>query len=149
MNDLSTLIDSESVLLDASVKSKKKALQVLANHFSNQNPSIDADLLFDSLIERERLGSTGFGNGVAIPHCRISGINTPLACFMRLEKAVDYEASDQKRVDILFCLIAPTDANQTHVELLSQVASILSDNNKLKLLRSSTEVTETLKLITD
>lgn len=105
--------------------SKKKVLENLAQLFSEHIDTIDADQLFSSLINRERLGSTGIGNGIAIPHCRFeTGENTYCAC-ITLDVPVDFDSVDGQPVDIIFAMVVPQDAETGHLEALAELAEMM------------------------
>ena len=111
--------------------SKKRVLEFIAALFAEDQPQIDSDRLFDSLIAREKLGSTGFGNGIAIPHCRLAGCTTPLGAILHLDSPVDFDAIDGTPVDLLFVLLVPETATEQHLALLRQIAALF-DNERLR-----------------
>ncbi len=111
--------------------SKKRVLEFIATLFAEDQPGMDADLLFDSLIAREKLGSTGFGNGIAIPHCRLAGCTQPMGAILHLDSPVDFDAIDGAPVDLLFVLLVPETATEQHLTLLRQIAALF-DNDKLR-----------------
>ncbi|MBS7326969.1 MAG: PTS IIA-like nitrogen regulatory protein PtsN [Thiopseudomonas sp.] len=111
--------------------SKKRVLELIAQLFAEDQPSLDSNQLFNSLIAREKLGSTGFGNGIAIPHCRLSGCDQPLGAILHLESPVDFDAIDGAPVDLLFVLLVPDAATDEHLVLLRQIASLF-DNEPLR-----------------
>ncbi|MEX0584265.1 MAG: PTS sugar transporter subunit IIA, partial [Natronospirillum sp.] len=98
-------------------------------------PSLEADQVFSSLIERERLGSTGFGNGIGIPHCRLKTCHEPVGILVRLAEPIDFDAMDQKKVDLLFALVVPQEANNEHLQLLSRIAERFSHDNQVATMR--------------
>ena len=98
--------------------SKKRVLEYIAHLIASDLPDIDEDVLFESLVAREKLGSTGFGNGIAIPHCRLIGCKTPISAVIHLATAVDFDAIDGEPVDLLFVLLVPEEATDEHLELL-------------------------------
>src|SRR5690606_21933487 len=93
--------------------SKKRVLEQIAKVIAQDLPDLDAQAIFESLIAREKLGSTGFGNGIAIPHCRMAGCNAPLSAVLRLETPVDFDAIDGAPVDLLFVLLVPQAATDS------------------------------------
>ncbi|MEN0107778.1 MAG: PTS IIA-like nitrogen regulatory protein PtsN [Pseudomonas sp.] len=105
--------------------SKKRVLEQIANLVARELPDLDGQDIFESLVAREKLGSTGFGNGIAIPHCRLPGCTAPISALLRLESAVDFDAIDGAPVDLLFVLLVPEAATDEHLELLRQIASML------------------------
>lgn len=102
--------------------SKKKILENLAQLFADHIENINADELFTSLINRERLGSTGIGQGIAIPHCRFNTGGKSYCACITLEEPVDFDAVDNKPVDIVFAMVVPQDAESNHLETLAQLA---------------------------
>ncbi|MBE7376078.1 PTS IIA-like nitrogen regulatory protein PtsN [Pseudomonas lopnurensis] len=117
--------------------SKKRVLEQIAKVIAQDLPDIDAQTIFESLIAREKLGSTGFGNGIAIPHCRMAGCSAPLSAVLRLETPVDFDAIDGVPVDLLFVLLVPEAATDEHLELLRQIASMLDREDVRQRLRQA------------
>ena len=117
--------------------SKKRVLEFIANLIAREQPGLDAGELFEALIARERLGSTGFGNGIAIPHCRLPNFNAPISAVLRLETPVDFDAVDGAPVDLLFVLVVPPAATDEHLELLRQIASLLENEEIRQRLRQA------------
>lgn len=117
--------------------SKKRVLEYIARLFAEEQPGIDADLLFDSLVAREKLGSTGFGNGIAIPHCRFAGCTSPLGAILHLDDLVDFDAIDGAPVDLLFVLLVPEAATDEHLALLRQIAALFDDEELRERLRQA------------
>lgn len=108
--------------------SKKRALELLASTISEDIPTIDADDLFRRLINRERLGSTGLGKGIAIPHCRIDNCTGPVGAMITLALPIDFDAIDGEPVDILFALLVPEDAHDDHLKILATLAGAFNDS---------------------
>lgn len=106
--------------------SKKRALERVGELLATAAPSLSSGEVFEQLLERERLGSTGLGHGVALPHARIKGIDQACGVLVCLESGVDYDAIDGQPVDLLFGLLVPHDATQEHLQLLAKLASIFS-----------------------
>lgn len=117
--------------------SKKRALEQLSQLLAQDAPNLTAEEIFDSFIGRERLGSTGLGRGVAIPHGRMSGLREPMGAFIRLESAIDFDALDRRPVDLLFGLLVPEEATDAHLQLLAQLARMFSDADFSQQLRGS------------
>jgi PTS system nitrogen regulatory IIA component len=105
--------------------SKKRVLEQIAKVIGQDLPDVDSQTIFESFVAREKLGSTGFGNGIAIPHCRMPGCTSPLSAVLRLDAPVDFDAIDGAPVDLLFVLLVPEAATDEHLELLRQIASML------------------------
>jgi PTS system nitrogen regulatory IIA component len=115
--------------------SKKRALEYIANLVAREMPDLDQQTIFESLIAREKLGSTGFGNGIAIPHCRLPGCPAPISVLLRLEAPIDFDAIDGAPVDLLFVLLVPEAATDEHLQLLRQIASMLDRSEIRERLR--------------
>ncbi len=125
MIQLQTILTPGRSLVNVPGGSKKRVLEQIANLVARELPDLDGQDVFESLIAREKLGSTGFGNGIAIPHCRLVGCNAPISALLRLDTAVDFDAIDGEPVDLLFVLLVPEAATDAHLELLRQIASML------------------------
>ena len=119
--------------------SKKRVLEYIAHHIATDQPQIDEDTLFESLVAREKLGSTGFGDGIAIPHCRLIGCTAPISAVLHLETAVDFDAIDGEPVDLLFVLLVPEEATDEHLELLRQIAGIFEQEDVRERLRNAAD----------
>ncbi len=133
---LSDLITPEAVIPTLRASSKKQALQELAERASALS-GIPAREIFDVVLQRERLGSTGVGNGIAIPHGKIAKVKQIFGVFARLERPIDFEAQDSAPVDLIFLLIAPESAGADHLKALSRIARSLRDPAFTAMLRAS------------
>lgn len=122
-------------LVDVPGGSKKRVLEQIAKVLGRDLPDLDTQAIFESFIAREKLGSTGFGNGIAIPHCRMSGCASPFSAILRLDGPVDFDAIDGAPVDLLFVLLVPEAATDEHLELLRQIASMLDREDVRERLR--------------
>ena len=134
---LETILTPGRSLVNVPGGSKKRALEQIANLISSQVPELEMQDVFEALIAREKLGSTGFGNGIAIPHCRLEGCDTPVSALLHLEKPIDFDAIDGAPVDLLFVLLVPQAATDAHLELLRQIASMLDRKDVRDKLRSA------------
>jgi len=117
--------------------SKKAVLEAIAKVIGQQVPDLDQQTVYESLIAREKLGSTGFGNGIAIPHCRLKGCISPISALLHLSHPVDFDAIDGAPVDLLFVLLVPEAATDAHLELLRQIASMLDRKEVRERLRAA------------
>ncbi len=126
MNRLASILSVEQVLVHVDVSSKKRAFEEAGLLFENLH-GLSRSLVTDSLFSRERLGSTGLGHGVAIPHGRIKGLKTPMAAIIQLAQPIGFDAPDEQAVRLLIFLLVPEAATQKHLEILSEIAEILSD----------------------
>ena len=131
------ILTAERTLIDVEVSSKKKLLEFLAGFVAGQLKDCSADDIFDSLLSRERLGSTGIGEGIAIPHCRLEGLDHVVGVLMTLEESVEFDAIDNQPVDLIFALIVPKEATSEHLELLSQLAEKFNERSFCDRLRQS------------
>lgn len=134
---LETILTPGRSLVNAPGGSKKKALEQIANLISSQVPELEMQDVYEALIAREKLGSTGFGNGIAIPHCRLEGCTTPVSALLHLKEKIDFDAIDGAPVDLLFVLLVPKAATDAHLELLRQIASMLDRKEVRDRLRSA------------
>lgn len=126
MNRITKYMTVQDIELDVPVTSKKRLFEHAALLFENEH-QLERNKVFDSLFARERLGSTGLGHGVAIPHGRIKGLKTPRIAVVRAADGIPFEAPDNEPVRLLLVLLVPDHATEEHLELLSEVAEILSD----------------------
>ena len=136
MNRLAAILPLEQVLTGTDIASTKRAFEEVGFLFESQH-GLSRALVTDSLFSRERLGSTGLGNGVAVPHGRIKGLKLPLAAVLLLEQAIGFDAPDNLPVDLLIFLLVPEAATQKHLELLSEIAALLSDESRREAMRRS------------
>jgi PTS system nitrogen regulatory IIA component len=137
MNRLASILMPAQVLAQVEVTSKKRAFEEAGLLFENLH-GLSRALVTDSLFSRERLGSTGLGHGVAIPHGRIKGLKSPMAAVFQLAKPIGFDAPDDQVVGLLIFLLVPEAATQKHLEILSEIAELLSDADlRVKLLAST------------
>ena len=146
MNRLARLLPPANVVTDLEVTSKKRLFEQAGLMFEN-NHGIERSKVFDSLFARERLGSTGLGEGVAIPHGRIKGLKEALAAFVRLAEPIAFDAPDGQPVRLLVFLLVPENATEEHLELLSELAELLSDRAVRDQLLSSQDPSQVLKIL--
>lgn len=138
MNLTPRILPLENILLDLSVTSKKRAFEQAGLLFEN-NQGIARTTVFQSLIARERLGSTALGHQVAVPHGRIKNLKEPRAAFIRLADPVRFDASDGRMANLLFILLVPEAATQQHLDLLADIARLMSDSRVRQSLATETE----------
>jgi PTS system nitrogen regulatory IIA component len=144
---VSDLLSPERVLPCVRTSSKKRLLELISNALVHNDESLNSREVFESLCARERLGSTGLGDGVAIPHGRIQGSSTVQAVFVRLAKPLAYDAVDGKPVDLLFALAVPENCTSDHLKLISQIAERFSDSALLERLRNANDANELVQLL--
>ena len=128
------------VMLDVLSSSKKAALEQLARGASQDVPELTPAQAFDSLVERERLGSTALGQGIAIPHGRITHLKSMVGAFMRVNSGVEFDSIDGEPVDLFFALFVPANTNEKHLETLSHLAALFSDIEFVARLREEKTV---------
>jgi PTS system nitrogen regulatory IIA component len=126
MNQIASLLPPDNVVADLDASSKKRVFEQVGILFENHQ-GIARSTVYDALFAREKLGSTGLGQGIAIPHGRIKGLKTPVGAFVRLQTAVQFDAPDGKPVGLIFVLLVPEAANEYHLQLLSELAQMFSD----------------------
>src|SRR5690606_4224158 len=138
MNLMSRILPPTNVVLDLAATSKKRAFEQAGLLFENHN-GIARTAVFQSLIARERLGSTALGHQVAVPHGRIKDLKEPCAAFIRLSEPVRFDATDGRAATLLFILLVPENATQTHLELLAEIARLMSDADVRHALATETD----------
>jgi PTS system nitrogen regulatory IIA component len=131
---LSEILDAGNIIPDLKARDKKKALEELAENIVKSKPSLDKNSLVKVLLEREKLGSTGIGDGVAIPHGKFNGINEPIISFGRSLKGLDFESMDGQPVFLFFLLVAPENSASVHLKALARIAKILKNSSFRKML---------------
>ena len=139
MNLIAKLLPPSNIVLDLDVTSKKRIFEQAGLLFEN-NQGIARSLVFDSLFAREKLGSTGLGQGVAIPHGRIKGLKEAIGAFVRLATPVPFDAPDGKAVNLAFVLLVPEQATEQHLQILSELAQMFSDRELRERLTSDPDV---------
>ncbi|MGD2119334.1 MAG: PTS IIA-like nitrogen regulatory protein PtsN [Chromatiales bacterium] len=145
----SGFLTQDRVSIDVTLQSKKRLLEQLAELFSDIDPEISANDIFEKLLERERLGSTGLGKGVALPHARIENLKQAYAAFIRLQQPVDYDALDNQPVDLVFALLVPGEANEQHLQILASLAGFFNEANNCEQLRQATSSEQVIRLLSD
>ncbi len=133
---ISALLSPQSIFLDTEITSKKKLLQLIANIVADRT-QLSESTIYNNLLNRERLGSTGLGQGFAVPHARLDNLDKTLACFFRLKEAVNFEAPDNRPVDLVFTIIIPEEATEEHLVILSSLASIFSKEEVCEAIRNA------------
>ena len=145
--DLHDFLSPDAVVADLRATSKKQLLQQLA-HRAAAITGLEERRVLDTILERERLGSTGFGGGVAIPHGKIEGLSRVFGLFARLGSAVDYDALDRQPVDLVFLLLAPQGAGADHLKALAAVSRTFRDRAITAKLRGSTSADALYAMLT-
>ena len=146
--DLSSLLKPHSVRVVSDVSSKKRLLQSIAD-MAEGLISLPMTEIFDALQERESLGPTGVGHGVALPHARLASLTQVHGAFLRLEKPVDFDAADRQPVDLVFALFAPTDTGVDHLKALALVTRTLRDQALCNKLRANNDPATLYTILTE
>lgn len=129
--------------------SKKRVLEKTSQLIADQNPGLEADAVFSGLLGRERLGSTGIGDGVAIPHCRLQNCQDALGYLITLDAPIDFDSIDGKPVDLIFTLVVPEEACDEHLQTLATAAELFSQASVRSALRNANDDTALFKVISD
>jgi PTS system nitrogen regulatory IIA component len=137
MFQLEALLTPGLTLCKAPGISKKRLFETAAAFITAEHPELQDSEIYGSLLTREKLGSTGLGNGIAIPHCRISGCDEAIVALITLDQGIDFDAPDGKPVDLLFLLLVPEEAQQEHLNILAGLAQLLDNDEFCAVLRSA------------
>ena len=146
--DLSKLLTPAAVRVMGQMTSKKRLFQELGE-IASQAYGLTAAMAIDGLQERESLGPTGVGNGIALPHARLIGLEKITGIFLRLEKPLDYESVDRQAVDLVFCLLAPKDSGVDHLKALALVSRTMRDAGICAKLRANSDVSKLYAILTE
>lgn len=125
--NITELVTPECVQCYPEIGSKKKLLDDISVLLAGNAPQLSQNEIFESLINREKLGSTGLGKGVAIPHGRMVALERPIGAFIKLDSPVDFDAMDEQPVDLVFALLVPQDSTEEHLQILSTIAELFSN----------------------
>jgi len=139
---LTDLLTSQCIACDVDLNSKKRVLERLSELIASHQKDLTPTEVFENLVARERLGSTGMGHGVAIPHARSKNLDRPVCAFVRLRRGVDFDAVDGQPVDMLCALLVPEKSTEEHLEVLSLLAEMFSDEEFSRQLRATNNATE-------
>ena len=132
---LSEILSPECIRLDSDATSKKRVLESVSQLLADTDEELSPREVFDCLIAREKLGSTGLGQGVAIPHGRLSGLDKTIGVFLRLPKGVDFDAPDNEPVDLVFALLVPKESTEEHLQVLASIAGYFNSKGSGDALR--------------
>ena len=127
---LTGLLSTSRIRLNVSAPSKKRMLEELARLLSHNRPDLHRDTVFQVLNERERLGSTGIGDGIALPHGRLNGLTEPLAAVIRLRQALDFDSVDDKPIQLIVGLLVPANATEQHLNILASLAETFNNREQ-------------------
>ncbi len=145
MSDLKTILTPERIVIDSDARSKKRILEQISQLCAK---GFETELFYQLLIAREKLGSTALGEGIALPHCRIPSLNESIACFIRLDEGIDFDAPDNKPVDLIFGLFVPQAQTSEHLDLLAQLAMFFSQSQFREKIKKATSTQEIYNLFT-
>lgn len=144
---LSEILTPDRILLDSDATSKKRVLESASQLLAGNDENLSPRAVFDCLIAREKLGSTGLGHGVAIPHGRFSGLDEATGVFIRLPAGVDFDAPDDAPVDLVFALLVPEESTEEHLKILAEIASRFDSEDCRDALRAETSPERARELI--
>ncbi|MEE3223096.1 MAG: PTS IIA-like nitrogen regulatory protein PtsN [Pseudomonadota bacterium] len=145
--DIQAIVSLDRTECAVQCNSKKRILEIIADIAAKQNENIDQATVLNSLMARERMGSTGIGNGIALPHGRLPGLEKVIAIVVTSTPAIDFDALDEKPVDIFFALLVPEEQTEGHLQTLATVAGKLSDKETIKAIRRATTSDEILSAL--
>ncbi|OGT21154.1 MAG: PTS IIA-like nitrogen-regulatory protein PtsN [Gammaproteobacteria bacterium RBG_16_57_12] len=145
---IADLLSPDRVVAGLIISSKKRLLEHVSEMIARDCPELSADEIFEGLFARERLGSTGLGEGVAIPHGRIKGARKVMGGFVQLHKPIDYDAMDKRPVDLLFCLVVPEASTEEHLQVLAALAELFSNKGLCQQLREAKDSSSLYRLLT-
>ena len=139
------LLEEERILIDARLSTRSMVLEAIAGMFADSE--ISGEAIEEKLLEREELGSTGIGFGVAIPHARLKDLQSTRAAFVKTRNAVDFNAPDETSVDLIFALLVPEGSNEDYLRLLANLARFFSEAENRELLRNAGSAEEVINII--
>ena len=146
---LADFLSPDRISCNVNAHSKKRALEELSQLIAHDQLTTTPTEIFDSLLSRERLGGTGIGYGVAIPHSRLKNSNHTTAALIHLQEGIDFDAIDNQPVDLLFALVIPEQATEDHLKILAMLAALFQDENFRNKVRSAKTPNEILSLVKD
>jgi len=132
---LSEILPLDCIQLESDAASKKRVLESVSELLAGTDDGLLPQSVFDCLFAREKLGSTGLGHGVAIPHGRLSGLDKTIGAFLKVEKGVDFDAPDSEPVDLVFALLVPEESTEEHLQVLANIAEFFDSEDSRKALR--------------
>lgn len=145
--DIQAIVSLDRTECAVQCNSKKRILEIIADIAAKNNENIDSATVLSSLMSRERMGSTGIGNGIALPHGRLAGLEKVIAIVVTCTPAINFDALDEKPVDIFFALLVPEEQTEGHLQTLATVAGKLSDKETIKAIRRATKSDEILSAL--
>lgn len=148
MIEIADLLDPDRVILNLKSGSKRHIMRALAERAAKA-AGIDREIIYNALMEREKLGTTGVGDGIAIPHAKLVDLDHIVGIFARLDTPVDFDALDDRPIDLVFLLLAPDDCGAIHLKALARVARILRDDGLCKRLRLASDGDAVFRMLTE
>lgn len=145
--ELSQLLSTGRTCIQLHVSSQKRLLEEIAGLLIRDDPSLDKDEVFRTLIERERLGSTAIGNGVTLPHGRLANLEAPIMAFATLKEPLNIDTPDDRPVNMVIGVLVPEDDSDAHVQLLSKIAEVFADVEQCRLIEAANSPDEAVRLI--
>lgn len=145
--DIEHVITVNRISCHQDVSSKKRALELMCDLLATDQALLDENQIFSCMLERERLGSTGVGHGVAIPHSRMDGVEKAIVALATLETPIEYDSPDDEPVDILFALLVPLDCTNEHLDLLAKAAHMFSNTTLCERIRAATDPQDVYDLL--
>lgn len=133
---VTALLSPERIFIDPNISSKKKLLEFIANSVTEQY-GVASATIFNSLLDRERLGSTGLGHGFAVPHARLSNLDKAIGFFVKLAQPINFDSPDNQPVDLVFCIVIPQHATDEHLQILASLAKIFSQPSVCEQIRNA------------
>ena len=143
---ISALLSPQKIFLDTEVTSKKKLLELIANIVADLS-QLTQSTIYNNLLNRERLGSTGLGHGIAVPHARVPNLEQTIGCLFRLKDPVNFESPDNQPVDLVFTIVIPEEATDEHLLILSSLARLFSQQEVCDAVRAATSKEEIEQII--
>jgi len=141
------ILTAERVRLDVDATSKKRVLEEVAEIMADAHASLSTRAVFDCLVARERLGTTGLGHGVALPHGRLRGLTDTIASFLKMRTGIDFDAPDGQPVDMVFALLVPEESTEEHLQILARIAEFFDSASSREALRSSDSAVQACELL--
>ncbi|MEC8374124.1 MAG: PTS IIA-like nitrogen regulatory protein PtsN [Pseudomonadota bacterium] len=145
--DIQAIVSLDRTECAVQCNSKKRILEIIADIAAKNNENIDGATVLNSLMSRERMGSTGIGNGIALPHGRLAGLDRVIAIVVTSTPAIDFDAIDEKPVDIFFALLVPEEQTEGHLQTLATVAGKLNNKDTVKAIRRATTSDDIIKAL--
>lgn len=143
---ITDLLRPQNIILCNEECTKKRALEILSHELSIIT-NIDTSVILQQFVARERIGSTALGNGVALPHVRLEGLETPSAAFLKLESGIDFDSPDGQPVDLIFGLLVPETATEQHLQILSEIAQFFHDSSSRAKVRECSSAQSVFDLL--